>query len=1412
MNPLPTATIIIATIGMICAAPIPVFAGQGKVTQAPVDPQDPNAKRPLSVSMSVHVAFPASEIQTDDISSKLSKAARLICDATDGAVLIDQIELAHNGLSAQNADIIWYPQNQISQFVTHNNDLPFGHPIAHVRVADQAAFRVVAHEIGHLLFGLEDSYDRQRYFGGPCGVGPAIDEGFISPTNHTIMQAYNTKCYDTLLGVYGAQCNYDIQCPGPTNSCYEFTDLASEFSTAATFEGTTGTNYPDPAMQHPGMRSGDTLWLDMEFGTSVPVGPDWLEVRRDVEYISAGGKFKYRGTGDSHVIKFRAQRPTQAPSAWRLQAWLEVPGDPPTEEQLMWSVAGSPEPELVLEFSQINANCGDDPVEQGLNYHVDQVNGAPAPWDVRLELPGALLGQAALDVSLAVDLDDTCEHDDLGDDFVAVSPHRIDALGHGTGGYIGVTPTWNNPSSPRAVFQQLGVCPVADLQERWNHDTQRWENSSQLNLANALIKDPDAAGDTQLLGAGSDWEFLTYNLSSAWPEKDPNFTPNLDLSGLVPNGLPSEAPGSCANFFPEIDDSAIESTDTIALLIDRSGSMAKNWQNGGHVDRRIDWAKKGAEGFAKAAAASGQPIQLALVGFNGTAELISPLAWVDETPNSSVVTPKQIHDMLDSLEPKGGTAIGDAIAYTLLHVLPAEISSGRNNAIFLLTDGESHSGIDMQTASTLAQNKSTPIFVSPIGSMDASALAPLGSETGGALLASLEPDQIPAGLFQMRAAFRGEQLSLPRTRSVLSGWDLQLPKTVSYEVDVETGAERLLFMLSPRADVRPTWDLKFELHGPNGEIITQEDLAHVSVEKDRFYYLVQIPSPSRGVWTMRLNAPKVGETPKVQPEAQTIVAHIEHAGPRCIAHPVTPVVSSPNQPLQIMAEAEWNGLIGSGVNFSAIVRAPVGAEFVVPMEQRSDGIAVGVFDDYLFDGVYEIEVTCDVPANAAYALDGHQDPATQSLAFVPVPTQFERTAVTSFTYDADVLPPLIDNLDCDGDGVVNHQESKFNDGDGDGVTDICDPDADGDDWSDGMEASGDTDGDGVPDKLDSDADDDGDSDGHDWDPTDPAAHWRYAQGDLNGDGLLDLIWGEPDHAQGRGRVLVKYAGERDPEAWGQDTIGILGTAATGDHFGAAVTVADFDHDGHDDVAVGVPGDDDIGVANGGAVHIIYGSSTGLTTNGDQCWTTDSAGVLGEAEVGDHFGARLASGDFNGDAFMDLVIGVPDESVHNRPEAGVVHVLHGSGGGLSSVNDLWVQGGGGLGGTPESGDRFGETVATADFNADTFADLVIGAPTENWNGVEDAGNGYVIYGSEAGLDGDTNWMIMQGTLAHVAAANDEFATRVWAEDHNDDGYADLIVMTPGDPCGPGLKGFNYIYGGPAGLSTLNNVWYCREFHD
>ncbi len=209
-------------------------------------------------------------------------------------------------------------------------------------------------------------------------------------------------------------------------------------------------------------------------------------------------------------------------------------------------------------------------------------------------------------------------------------------------------------------------------------------------------------------------------------------------------------------------------------------------------------------------------------------------------------------------------------------------------------------------------------------------------------------------------------------------------------------------------------------------------------------------------------------------------------------------------------------------------------------------------------------------------------------------------------------------------------------------------------------------------------------------------------------------------------------------------------AEADDQFGTALASGDFNGDCHFDVAVGVPMEN-ITTAVGpqtsaGAVHVIYGSpSRGLSPVGSQFWHQDSQGIEGSAEYNDQFGRVLAVGNFNGDDYDDLAVGIPFEdyeSTSTIENAGSVIVLYGSLGGLSPSavlpDQMWYQGGNGITDHVENYDWFGYALAAGDFDSDDYDDLAVGAPgedSEGPSGKDDIGVVHVLYGSSSGLSGD-----------------------------------------------------------------------------
>jgi Ca2+-binding RTX toxin-like protein len=329
-----------------------------------------------------------------------------------------------------------------------------------------------------------------------------------------------------------------------------------------------------------------------------------------------------------------------------------------------------------------------------------------------------------------------------------------------------------------------------------------------------------------------------------------------------------------------------------------------------------------------------------------------------------------------------------------------------------------------------------------------------------------------------------------------------------------------------------------------------------------------------------------------------------------------------------------------------------------------------------------------------------------------------------------------------------------------------------------------------------------------------------AVGDFDGDGTPELVVGSPEAYCGKGMIYVLTPATPAIAIWTRDSTGILGVAACNDTFGAALAAGDFDGDGRDDLAIGVAGAADAGPTFSGSVHILYGSSTGLTDAGDQIWHQDSSGVEGVAEANDFFGDTLEVGDFSCDGYADLAIGVPRETVvTSSSDEGAVHVLYGSSSGLSNVDDVWYQGVDGVDDTPEVNDRFGASLARANLNGDDedgvgCDDLVIGAPYESVGSVAGSGWIYTIDGGAAGLSTTGDQAFHQDTtdVVDTAEAYDFFGWRLGSTRIDDDGYDDLFVDVPGDACAssaPGV-GRHVFFGSADGIVTTGNAISCDLF--
>ncbi len=263
-------------------------------------------------------------------------------------------------------------------------------------------------------------------------------------------------------------------------------------------------------------------------------------------------------------------------------------------------------------------------------------------------------------------------------------------------------------------------------------------------------------------------------------------------------------------------------------------------------------------------------------------------------------------------------------------------------------------------------------------------------------------------------------------------------------------------------------------------------------------------------------------------------------------------------------------------------------------------------------------------------------------------------------------------------------------------------------------------------------------------------------GQLDNDAYADYVVGAPrDSSTGNtAGAVFAYLGSStelkvDPAPGGVHFV------ATGvdnnEQAGFAIASGDFDGDGNPDLAIGAPKKPDASGASLGAVYLVSGEHV---RSGGTFSLADAECVIMGTSVGGEMGWSVATGDINGDGFVDLVAGAPGTDAHR----GAVHAFYTSPDVFKNCPEVASAD---FSNTATQAGRLGHAVHLADIDEDGMSDLLAGAP------YRDQSRGRVIAFTTGGL----------GLEWSGAAVGDRAGWSLGSVDVDGDSVLDVAIGAP-----------------------------------
>jgi hypothetical protein len=264
-----------------------------------------------------------------------------------------------------------------------------------------------------------------------------------------------------------------------------------------------------------------------------------------------------------------------------------------------------------------------------------------------------------------------------------------------------------------------------------------------------------------------------------------------------------------------------------------------------------------------------------------------------------------------------------------------------------------------------------------------------------------------------------------------------------------------------------------------------------------------------------------------------------------------------------------------------------------------------------------------------------------------------------------------------------------------------------------------------------------------------------------------------------------------------------------DQSGISVSSAgDVNGDGLADVIVGARGDDPNGNSYSGASFVVFGKTDGSAVELSAIEENSNAGgfVINGVTAGDQSGISVSSaGDVNGDGLADLIVGSFFYDMMNGGYSGASFVVFGkTDGSAVELSAVEAGAGGFVINSVGANGQSGHSVSSAgDVNGDGLADLIVGAFRDSPNGSL-SGASFVVFGKTDGsavelsaVEAGTGGFVING----VSGGDQSGFSVSSAGDVNGDGLADLIVGARNDDPNEGGSGASFVVFGKTDGSAV-----------